>query len=206
MKRRLPRRLLPIAIVLVAVGGVFAVAATVIQILTYKANAERTAPLAGFNSLGDFANLSHYEFVAFHKENWKTLTNAQQVAVKDLITPHVDDFYLSIEDIPDSDIIKKMHTPEETERHEATIARMKADGYRAESIAAMEQIRDQGYDLIGYDRGMELGWARKRGGPFWMICSSNCYMGNTGAAWREDLYVWCLYRWVRIRTLNHVMA
>ena len=71
MKQLLPRKLLPFAIILIVAG-------CLIQATTYLNNAESTAPLAGFSGLGDFSNLRHYRFVAFHAENWDSFTEAQR--------------------------------------------------------------------------------------------------------------------------------
>jgi len=60
--------------------------------------------------------------------------------------------------------------------------------------------------MVGLKDGILFGWEIETRGLFWMKCESHCYMGNAGAEWSYDLYIWVLGSWIRVWNYCRVMA
>ena len=60
--------------------------------------------------------------------------------------------------------------------------------------------------IVAFKKGIELNWKLEGRGLFWMRCRSGHYVASEGGEGRSDVYVWALFRWVRIWNVHHGMA
>lgn len=184
------------------VGGLLLVM-LLVQVVTYSLWARERMPFALLQSLDHPV----VEFYVLEEGSWQSLSEGQQQRLRQELTAAGQTLYLSREEVPGERYETRPFTPEEIAEREAIYEQAKEAGnVSAERLEAMRAETEAGIYVLGFRSGMSLGWRIEGEGLFWMQGSAHSWMGNTGAEWRTDLYVWMLWRWVRVRNIRQAIS
>ncbi|MCK6472995.1 MAG: hypothetical protein L6R28_14730 [Planctomycetes bacterium] len=189
--------------ILVATGIVLALAAAV-QCTTYCLFAERAMPRAGLRSLYDYSIIAKRKFVLVEQLTWQKLSEVHQAELAAELTKDGQELYRAFDDLPESALMTEPLSEEELAKLIAY--RGTLDASREESIARLDRTIASKRRLVGFTDGIEVAWSLDASGLFWMRCSSSHYVGSTGAEHGTDVFVWLLWRWVRVYSFGHSMA
>lgn len=76
----------------------------VVQVTTYVLWAETTMPLAGFRTLGFARPDAQYSFIVLQDGLWASLSERQRTVVKEHLSRHAENLYLTHADLPEGSI------------------------------------------------------------------------------------------------------
>ena len=183
--------------------GLVLAALLAIQLITYFWLAEEAMPCAGLTHLANYKFIHHCEFAAIGAESWEQLTSGQRAALEREFNRHVKIIYHSAEAIPDS---SKHFVPVTEHYRLAYPIAVKLQSSTPEALEQMRKTIEAGRVLDGFRNGMLFGWQLERRGPFWMKCSSGCWISSKGAEGGSDYFLWFFGRWVRVWGGPHLLA
>jgi hypothetical protein len=116
---------------------------------------------------------------------------------------YVRTIYHSMEEVPEAAMHSVPITEEDRQDYESF--KKYADKY-PEGLEQRRRMVESGRRMLGFKKGMKLGWTLESSGPFWMRCKSSHWVGVLGAEGREDIHIWVLGRWFRIYNAYVVMS
>jgi len=171
--------------------------------LTYLLYAEDIMPRTGLRSLADFGLLRDREYVIVEPDTWAAMSEGQRAVLLVELTRYLPTVYFSVDKVPERLIHFEPVTQRDRDRYEEYKRRGDV------SAGIMDRLRRQieaGRRIVGFKKGMRIGWKLDWSGPFVMKCSSSHWVSGTGAEGRSDVYVWVLGWWVRVYNVHHAMA
>lgn len=187
----------------VRIAAVVVVALLLVQVVTYAFLSSDIMPSTGIRQLADYKLLETVEWILVEPEILNALTEAQRADLEAEIRRHTDTIYYSIDHVPDS----AKHFQAITDRDRQRYERYRKEPWaHAPTVAQMKKEIDEGRHIIGFKKGIRIFWKLDDRGLFWMKCSAGHYVASEGAEHRSDLYVWAIFRWLRVRKLSHEMA
>lgn len=189
--------------ILVGAGIVFVLAA-IVQITTYGLFAERTMPRAGLRSLYDYPLIAQSKFVLVEPWTWRKLSEVHQAELAGELTKDGQKLYRNFDDLPESSMMTEPLPEDELARLIAY--RKTLDASHEETIAWLDRAITSRRRLLGFKDGIRVGWSLDASGLFWMKCTSSHWVGMEGAERGTDVFVWLLWRWVRVSDAGHTMS
>ena len=176
-----------------------------IQFVTYFWYAESIMPRTGIRDLYDYGLLRTKNYVIVEPETWDALDEAQRTVLAEELKTYVEVIYHSVEEVPESAIAFWPIT--ERDKHKQDYERYKRENLVSpRTLAKMRREIESGRRIVGFKKGIRIGWKLEDRGLFWMTCASHHWVSVRGAEWRTDVYVWVLGRWLRVRNLWFIVS
>jgi hypothetical protein len=172
------------------------------QLITYLAYGERLKPAAALRQYAH-ANGRNWDFAAVERDSWAAMTFDQQTALEAVLHQSAATIYHDEDAVPLGQLITHPLTADERASFEKLKVRPDLSPQVQAYYARTLQV---GYEVAGYTNGIRFRWRPAGSGLFWTRCDSGYWMGNLGAAYGKDLYVWVLGFWVRVRDYGHVVS
>ena len=79
---------------------------------------------------------------------------------------------------------------------------IQAGGLSKESTAYFRGELKAGYRVAALTKGTKVDYQVQERGLFWMRATTSSWMGLTGGNGSEDIYIWVIFAWVRVKNLG----